>query len=57
MWVHPLTKVDPAQKKLAAVAKKIAALEKQAKTIRAKAKKQRIADYELNRADGTTVKL
>src|SRR5262245_64569445 len=57
MWVHPLTKIDPAQKQLAAVAKKIAALEKQAKSIRAKAKKQRVADYEFARADGTAVKL
>lgn len=57
MWVHPLTKADPAQKKLAAVGKKIAALEKQARTIRARAPKQRVADYELVRSDGTKVRL
>src|SRR5262245_49724818 len=57
MWVHPLTKIDPAEKKLAGIAKKIAALEKQARTVRAKAPKRRVADYELAHADGSTVKL
>jgi predicted dithiol-disulfide oxidoreductase (DUF899 family) len=57
MWVHPLTKADPAQKKLAAIGKKIGALEQQAQRIRAKAPKARIADYALMRADGSKVKL
>ncbi len=57
MWVHPLTKIDPAEKKLAGIAKKIAALEKQARTLRARAKRHRVADYPLTRADGSTVKL
>ena len=57
MWVHPLTKADPAQKKLAAIGKKIGALEKQAQSIRAKAPKARVADYALTRADGSKVKL
>jgi len=57
MWVHPLTRIDPAEKKLAGIAKKIAALEKQARTMRARAPKRRVADYELTRADGSTAKL
>jgi predicted dithiol-disulfide oxidoreductase (DUF899 family) len=57
MWVHPLTKVDPAQKKLTTLAGKIAKLEKEARTIRAKAPRQRVKDYELTRPDGGTVKL
>ena len=57
MWVHPLTKIDPAQKKLAAVRGKIAKLEKQARAIRARAKRLRVDDYELARAVGGTVKL
>lgn len=57
MWVHPLTKIDPAEKKLAGIAKKIAALEKEARTVRARAKKHRVGDYELTRADGDKVKL
>jgi len=57
MWVHPLTKIDPAEKKLAGIAKKIAALEKQARTVRVRAPRKRVADYELTRADGGLVKL
>jgi predicted dithiol-disulfide oxidoreductase (DUF899 family) len=57
MWVHPLTKADPTQKRLAAIGKKIGALEKQAQSIRAKAPKARVPDYELTRADGSKVKL
>ena len=57
MWVHPLTRIDPAERKLAGIAKKIAALEKQARGVRAGAKKRRVADYALARADGSTVKL
>jgi predicted dithiol-disulfide oxidoreductase (DUF899 family) len=57
MWVHPLTKIDPAEKKLAGIAKKIAALEKQARTLRARAKRRRVADYALRRPDSTPVTL
>ncbi len=57
MWVHPLTKADPAHKKLAAIWKKIGSLEKQAKAIRAKSPKLKVADYALTRPDGSTAQL
>lgn len=57
MWVHPLTRIDPAEKKLAVIARKIAALEKQARSLRGRAPRRRVEDYELTRSDGTKARL